>query len=495
MTGRGAKVDNLAVLADHTRMERTLSGERAEKLLPSECLQGGTMALLHGRLDEADRLAGDAMAGATAALGQVGGDRSAGLRELLALRARARTLAGRCQLERFDYARARQSLLAARSDWRHWPDSDPLGAAATEAALASLFWLCDEPDDAVQAARTALRALATARENGTRLDAVYLATHLAFVDVPGRSIAEIRDQLVSAHDWLLEEPAAHPLEIANVLFVMAMIEQRLGHHREAARVFDEAGALRIQVLGEDHPYVGYVLHGKAQTALDLGDFPECVRLADGALHLVTSHLGPEHPNVTTFLLTRGMGVLLGDSPDRFDEARKNFDAGLKVSQTHFGQHSPQNATAWLMLGVAHYAAAAAEAAEETLHTALHLSLTHPRTRGDVAITALRHLFELWRFQGRYEDVVRAAFFAVEVWTKYPTLSPEPAVRWAMEGAESALEVDDERGAHELLDLAWAVAADSPMVGDTLLGALERIRRSVASLRDGSSSDEPPDSRN
>ncbi len=451
---------------------------------PAEVLTAGIDALLHGRLDEAVTCAGEAVAAATAAMVARSGQGPVDTRDLMTLRARAHALAGRAHLERFAFAEARGELNAARHDWRHRPDADPLGAAATEAALASLFWLCDDPDSAVGAARTALAALPAAPSLTERQDAAHLVCHLAFVDIPGRSPSDIRDQLLAAVEALEAIPSAHPLEVANVHFVLAMIEQRLGHHREAAELFDQVRRTRVWVLGDDHHYAAYATHGEAQTALDLGDLTTSVRLADEALTVITRRLGPEHPNVTTILLTRGMAVLLGDRPDRTSLALRDFEEGLRVSQAHFGRESPQNATAWLMSGVAHYAAADAAPAEEALRYALQLGLTYPRTRGDVAVTALRHLAEIWRLDGRLDEVVRATTYAVEVWTRHPSLSAETAAKWALQGSEAALALDDPDAAAVLLDTAWAGTAGGQALGDALRGALLRTRAAVAELQGG-----------
>jgi tetratricopeptide (TPR) repeat protein len=459
---------------------------------PAAILTAGIDALLHGRLDEAVTCAGEAIAAATVAMVARSGHGPVDTRDLVVLRARAHALAGRAHLERFSFAEARAELNAARHDWRHCPEADPLGAAATEAALASLFWLCDDPDSAVGAARSALAALPASPSLTERQDAAHLVCHLAFVDIPGRAPPEIRDQLLTAVSVLEAIPSAHPLEVANVRFVLAMIEQRLGHHREAAELFDHVRRTRADVLGEDHHYVAYATHGEAQTALDLGDLTASVRLADEALGVLTRRLGPEHPNVTTILLTRGMAVLLGDRPDRTELALRDFQDGLRVSQAHFGRESPQNATAWLMLGVAHYAAADAAPAEEALRHALQLGLTYPRTRGDVAVTALRHLAEIWRLDGRLGEVVRATTYAVEVWTRHPSLSAETAVKWALQGSEAALTLDDPEAAALLLETAWEGTAHAETLGEGLRGALVRSRAAVAELGGRAAPVSPPD---
>jgi hypothetical protein len=447
---------------------------------PAALLSAGIDALLHGRLDEAIRLAGETIEAATTQM--VADSRGvSSARESLALRARAESLHGRARLERFDYRGARSALLASKQDWRHHPDQDPLGAAATEAALASLHWLCDDPDSAVSAARVALAELPAHPSLTQRQDAAHVVCHLAFVDIPGRTASDIREQLLSAVDALEAVPSAHPLELANVRFVLAMIEQRLGHHREAADLFESVQATRARVLGADHPYVAYAMHGEAQTALDLGDHQACGRLAEAALETLVGRLGPDHPNVTTFLLTRGMAHLLGDRPDRFMLAREDFENGLRVSRAHFGKDSPQNATAWLMLGVAHYAAAEAQPAEDALRTALQLGLTHPRTRGDVAVTALRHLSEIWRLQERFGEILQAIEYAVEVWTRHPSLSAETAVRWALQGSEAALAADRAGAAGALLDTAWRLCGDPEAVNDALRGAVERTRAAFVEL--------------
>jgi hypothetical protein len=458
---------------------------------PAALLSAGIDALLHGRLDEAIRLAGETIEAATTRM--VGDAQSASLaRESLGLRARAESLSGRAKLERFDYRGARAALFASKQDWRHHPDLDPLGAAATEAALASLHWLCDDPDSAVSAARLAFSELPAHPTLLQRQDAAHVVCHLAFVDIPGRSASDIREQLLTAVDALEAMPSAHPLELANVRFVLAMIEQRLGHHREAADLFESVQATRTRVLGADHPYVAYAMHGEAQTALDLGDHQACGRLAEAALNVLIGRLGPDHPNVTTFLLTRGMANLLGDRPDRFMLARTDFEDGLRVSRAHFGLDSPQNATAWLMLGVAHYAAAEAQPAEEALRTALQLGLTHPRTRGDVAVTALRHLSEIWRLQGRSEEILRTLEYAVDVWTRHPSLSAETAVRWALQGSEAALAADQAGAAGALLDTAWRLCGDPEAVSETLRGVVERTRAAFVELAEAADDDDESD---
>lgn len=452
---------------------------------PLDLLNAGTEALLFGRLDEAVQRAGDAVEAATVEMLVAGGTRAA-KRALLSVRARASSLAGRAHLERFDYRAARVALFGARADWRHHPDLDPLGGAATEAALAALHWQLDDPDTAVSTARHALSELPAAPTLAERQDAAHLVCHLAFVDIPGRSTLEIREHLLTAVEALSAVPTAHPLEVANVRFVLAMIEQRLSHHREAAALFAEVRRERARVLGDTHPYVAYAQHGEAQTCLDLGDLSGCRRLADAALGILVERLGPEHPNVTTCLLTRGMAVLLGDAPDRFASARADFEEGLRISQAHFGKDSPQNAAAWLMLGVSDYAAVEPEAAESALRAALQLGLTHPRTRGDVAVTALRHLTELWRLQGRHNESLHALEFAVEVWTRHPSLSAEAAVRWALQGSDVALDLDRPEVARALLDTALRLCEDHQTVGSTLRGVVERTR---AALESALSSDE------
>jgi tetratricopeptide (TPR) repeat protein len=441
-------------------------------------MRSGADALLHGRLGTAIDLAGEAIESATAAMVSEG---KAGVPVLLPLRARARTLAGRAHLEQFDFQRARAELQSARADWRHRPDLTPLGAASTDAALASLLWLCDEPESAVSAAQNALRAVPTPVGPDTRLDVAHLLAHLAFVEVPGRAPADVWTQLRLALEALEAPPAVHPLEVANLRFVLGMVEQRVGHHREAATLFEQVLRTRGDLLGRAHPHVAYALHGLAQTCLDLNDARRCRALTDEALAMLTASQGDDHPNVTTILLTRGMAHLLGEEPDRFEAARADFEAGLRVSRARFGGSSPQNAMGWLMLGVAHYAAASAGPAEEALRTALQLGLTHPRTRGDVAVTALRHLAEIWRLQGRYDLLLKAIEYAVEVWIRHPALSAETAIRWALEGSEAALEMDDPAAAMALLETAGRVAEDTDTVSETLRGAVRRSREALAEL--------------
>jgi hypothetical protein len=97
------------------------------------------------------------------------------------------------------------------------------------------------------------------------------------------------------------------------------------------------------------------------------------------------------------------------------------------------------------------------------------------------VTALRHLSEIWRLQERYTEILRAIEYAVEVWTRHPSLSAETAVRWALQGSEAALAADQAGAAGGLLDTAWRLCADPEAVNEALRGAVERTRAAFVEL--------------
>jgi serine/threonine protein kinase/tetratricopeptide (TPR) repeat protein len=100
---------------------------------------------------------------------------------------------------------------------------------------------------------------------------------------------------------------------ATVAFQMGLFQTRLGNFDGAEQQYRRALDLGVQVLGEGHPYVGFVTHELASVLRRKGQYEEAEALQRKTIDVCLQILPKEHPK--RVLVLQGLGLILQEKGD------------------------------------------------------------------------------------------------------------------------------------------------------------------------------------
>jgi tetratricopeptide (TPR) repeat protein/predicted Ser/Thr protein kinase len=114
---------------------------------------------------------------------------------------------------------------------------------------------------------------------------------------------------------------------------VARLERELGNLDEGREAITRAVALSREVLGEDNPDLGQLLHEQAAIELRAGNLDLATELVDDALRRTEAGFGADHPLTAAFLRWRGsIDLAQSDLP----EARERLERAVEILERRHG---------------------------------------------------------------------------------------------------------------------------------------------------------------
>lgn len=420
----------------------------------------------HGRIAEAERLAREVKATAEAA-----GD------ALLAAEAAHRL--GEAFHEGFRYEeawRAFEEALTARSAAL---GPDHLLTTYTRACLAAVAWSLDRGVEARALARRAAAALPSgepARDEDRNAAAEALKA-LALIERKERA-EEARSMARRA--LTLVEKAATPdeLEIASACVCLGVAEQNAGRRAAARRHFERALEIRRRVLGEEHAYVAFCMDHLA--GLTMPDDIEGARaLVTRSVAMIERCLGPDHPSLSTALLTLGTTWVM---EEKAENAFPLFDRAIAIEEAFFGPAHPHLSGTLSVVAMVRSGLGDVKVSEPIWRRIVELCKPFPETRRDTLVSAINNLILALRAQERLQDILAFAEPLIDRWELDPTIAPEILTALWNGAAEVHYRLKRTAKAEKLLKRALATAerrfGQDAAVLDPLLANLAQLYTSM-----------------
>jgi serine/threonine protein kinase/Tfp pilus assembly protein PilF len=239
----------------------------------------------------------------------------------------------------------------------------------------------------------------------------------------------------------------------------------------ARAALEEALAMRLKVLGEEHPEVAISHSELGRTLFDLGRLGEAEAHFRAALAIRQKVLGPgDHETATSM---SDLGHLLRRKGDRAG-AEALFRETLAVTRTSSGPRHPDVATALANLALTVDERGDHAAAEAMLREALAIGRASLGREHPINAQSLAHLACVLRLRGKLTEAEASHEEALAI--SRPALGLEhPAVARQEVGlARVYLDQGRPAAAEPLLRHALAVQQRSPAAGDWRLGATQSL---------------------
>jgi tetratricopeptide (TPR) repeat protein len=297
------------------------------------------------------------------------------------------------------------------------------------------------------------------------------------------------------------ENTQQPVEIADIKDDLAGIYRHLGNYAEARHLLEEALALTVQELGENHPNTAIRYSNLAIVLQDLGDYQGAKDLLEKAVASDEKNFGTDHPttairysNLAGVLYTLGdyqgakdllekavasdeknlgtdhpttaisysnLALVLQDLGD-YQGAKDLFEKALQSAEKNFGTDHPTTAQSYSNLATVLQALGDYQGAKDLLEKAVasdekNLGTDHPNTAIRYSNLALV-LKDLGDYQGA-KDLLEKAVASNE--KNFGTDHPTTAISYS-NLALVLKDLGDYQGAKDLLEKA--VASDEKNLG-------------------------------
>jgi hypothetical protein len=174
---------------------------------------------------------------------------------------------------------------------------------------------------------------------------LWLQGYPAFHRDDGPSVKKIME---GARALLSTNPAGHEALKAHILNDLGWGEAASGNHYAVRQLFEEALALRLQYLGDQHGDSAASMENVARRLAIDGEFSRALALAENALTVRRAIFGHLHPKTAEALDALGF---VNRKMGNFTAAREAGEASLSICQQHFGEQHPRTATARESLGL------------------------------------------------------------------------------------------------------------------------------------------------
>ncbi len=373
--------------------------------------------------------------------------------------------------------------------------------AATEAAAGATFVLATRLERPQEAKRWLARARSSLERAGRpaelELRVVLGETALLY---GAEDYAGVADLLA---DFLLRfEPhsAKDRLQVTVLLGNLATAQQMLGDYPTAITRLQEALALRIELLGAQHPKIAPLRFNLANTYTKAGRYREAIEAYELAIESVEARLGADHFEVANFYTGRGVALKkLG----RYDEARRDYEHALEVMRKSVGVDAPQVAMLLANLGNLAKRTGDPKKALELHQEALAIREKRLGSEHSDTASSLDDIGSLLRAQGRVDDALARHQRALDIRTQalgeeHPSLALshllignshlaagrlDEAARWFQTGQSLRAKAGDHENSAGLLFFAQgrvALARGDASAAKALLGrSLESLTQSGA----------------
>jgi tetratricopeptide (TPR) repeat protein/predicted Ser/Thr protein kinase len=199
----------------------------------------------------------------------------------------------------------------------------------------------------------------------------------------------------------LPDPAR--LREARALSVRSHLRLRESAYAEAISLAERALEIRETSLGPAHPSVAAGLRGLAVTKYSTGDFDEAASLYERARQISVRTLGPEHPEVGVILDHLG---LVHEAKGELAEAEALHERALALVERTLGPEHPHTAASLTNLAVVRERMGDPKGASELYERALAINEKTVGTEHPGYAAALANLATSIATMGRYEEAAK-----------------------------------------------------------------------------------------
>ncbi|XP_044175300.1 uncharacterized protein LOC122958449, partial [Acropora millepora] len=157
-----------------------------------------------------------------------------------------------------------------------------------------------------------------------------------------KHFASLALKLIS-RDSMLDHSCA-----ASAHSLMGDVLLQMGRFEEAKRHFKRSLALKLQLLGSEHPDVASAYNNLATVLSDQGDLKQAKEYHERALAIRQQTLGPQHPDVASSF--NNLATVLRRQGD-LKQAKENHERALAIKQQTLGPQHPDLATSFDNLAI------------------------------------------------------------------------------------------------------------------------------------------------
>jgi serine/threonine protein kinase/tetratricopeptide (TPR) repeat protein len=188
--------------------------------------------------------------------------------------------------------------------------------------------------------------------------------------------------------------------LATFLYELSLLAVAEGKYAEAREHAERALAIRVEVLGSDHPEVAASLTNLGNVALQQGKFDEALAFHERALALKQRTLGPDHPEVAASLNSLGNVALDQGEPEL---AYGYHRRALEIRERALGPNHPEVAASFNNLGNVAAEQGKLDDAFEYHSRSLAIKETVLGSQHPHLATSLNNLGTIAAEQGKFDD--------------------------------------------------------------------------------------------
>ena len=152
-----------------------------------------------------------------------------------------------------------------------------------------------------------------------------------------KRFASLALKLIS-HDSMLDDVCA-----ASVYSLMGRVLFMMGELQEGKCYYERAHAIKLEMLGSEHPSVATSYNNLASVLVYQGDLKQAEEYLERALDIMLQTLGPQHRDVATTY--NNLATVLGDQGD-LKQAKEYHERALDIMLQTLGPQHPDVATSY-----------------------------------------------------------------------------------------------------------------------------------------------------
>jgi serine/threonine-protein kinase len=224
-----------------------------------------------------------------------------------------------------------------------------------------------------------------------------------------------------------ERPGVDRLDLADALYALGRVQERMRETDGALASFGEALEIRETALGRHHPDTALVLDWLGATYFQDGKYQDAKPILEEAAASLERSFGPDSVELASAL--NHLALTMRDLRE-YSESIPMFERAISILDEQLGRDHPYAASATFNLAYSVRFAGDREKANELYHDAHdRLVVVYGPEHPNIGVVLLTH-GNLLRDLGRYDEAVETQLRAIEIWKK--SLGPDDIqIAWAL----------------------------------------------------------------
>ncbi len=191
-------------------------------------------------------------------------------------------------------------------------------------------------------------------------------------------------------------------EVAVCLHKIGDINRQLGKYQKALEGYEKSLAIRLKILGGNHPYVATCYNNIAKVHADLGEYEKALNGYEKSLAIRLRVLGINDPAVA---ISYNNIAALHNDLGKYDKALEGYEKALVIFLNELGDNHPYVATSYNNIAMVHYQLGVYDKALEGYEKSLAINLNvFGKNHPDVALD-YNNIASVYADLGQYDKAL------------------------------------------------------------------------------------------